>query len=130
MELYLHKYFKSTGKVIGPNYYKSIPEDAEFGDLYFKNNKNISKSEYESAYDNFKKSQLPKTEFAVVFEPEQIHILGSKQDIENFANFVSYENSSYSKIGSVQQFRDYIMSKNFAAIEEFLVVNNKIGRKC
>jgi hypothetical protein len=66
----------------------------------------------------------------VVFKPEQIHILGSKQDIENFANFVSYENSSYSKIGSIQQFRDYIMSKNFAAVEEFLVVNNKIDRKC
>ena len=58
------------------------------------------------------------------------HILGSKQDIDNFANFVSYVNSSYSKIGSIHQFRDYIMSKNFAAIEEFLVVNNKIDRKC
>lgn len=56
--------------------------------------------------------------------------LGSNQDIDNFANFVSYENSSYSKIGSIQQFRDYIMSKNFAAVEEFLVVNNKIDRKC
>ena len=31
MELYLHKYLKATGKVIGPNYYKSIPEDAEYG---------------------------------------------------------------------------------------------------
>jgi len=30
-ELYLHKYLKATGKVIGPNYYKSIPEDAEYG---------------------------------------------------------------------------------------------------
>ena len=58
------------------------------------------------------------------------HILGSKQDIENFANFVAYENSDFSKIGNINQFRDYIMSKNFAAIEEFLVVNNKIDRKC
>ena len=69
------------------------------------------------------------TSYAVP-SPEQIHILGSNKDIENFANFVVYENSDFSKIGNINQFRDYIMSKNFAAIEEFLVVNNKIDRKC
>jgi hypothetical protein len=31
----------------------------------------------------------------VVFEPEQIHILGSKDDIEGFKNFVNLNNSNY-----------------------------------
>ena len=34
------------------------------------------------------------------------------------------------KLEVFSNFRDYVMSKNFAAIEEFLVVNNKIDRKC
>lgn len=66
----------------------------------------------------------------IVFESEQIHILSSKKDLEMFRNFVNFTKSEYAKYGDIQQFRDYIMSKNFAAIEEFLVVNNKIDRKC
>ena len=66
----------------------------------------------------------------VVFEPEQIHILSSKKDLEMFRNFINFTKSEYAKYGDIQQFRDYIMSKNFAAVEEFLVVNNKIDRKC
>ena len=65
-----------------------------------------------------------------VKEPEQIHILSSKKDLEMFRNFINFTKSEYAKYGDIQQFRDYIMSKNFAAIEEFLVVNNKIDRKC
>ena len=67
---------------------------------------------------------------AVVFEPEQIHILSSKKDLEMFRDFINFTKSEYAKYGDIQQFRDYIMSKNFATIEEFLVVNNKIDRKC
>ena len=70
------------------------------------------------------------SEVIAITNPNNAVKLGSKQDIENFANFVAYENSDFSKIGNINQFRDYIMSKNFAAIEEFLVVNNKIDRKC
>ena len=66
----------------------------------------------------------------VVFQPEQIHILSSKKDLEMFKNFINFTKSEYAKYGDIQQFRDYIMSKNFAAVEEFLVVNNKIDRKC
>lgn len=66
----------------------------------------------------------------VVFEPEQIHVLSSKADIQGFKDFMFFENSEFSKYGTYQQFRDFIMSKNFAAIEEFLVVTNKIDRKC
>lgn len=66
----------------------------------------------------------------VVFEPEQIHILSSKKDLEMFKNFINFTKSEYAKYGDIQQFKDYIMSKNFAAVEEFLVVNNKIDRKC
>ena len=65
-----------------------------------------------------------------VFEPEQIHILSSKKDLEMFKNFINFTKSEYAKYGDIQQFRDYIMSKNFASVEEFLVVNNKIDRKC
>lgn len=66
----------------------------------------------------------------IVFEPEQIHILSSKKDLEMFRNFINFTKSEYAKHGDIQQFRDYIISKNFAAVEEFLVVNNKIDRKC
>lgn len=66
----------------------------------------------------------------VVFKPEQIHILSSKKDLEMFKNFINFTKSEYAKYGDIQQFKDYIMSKNFAAVEEFLVVNNKIDRKC
>ena len=66
----------------------------------------------------------------IVFEPEQIHILSSKKDLEMFKIFINFTKSEYAKYGDIQQFRDYIMSKNFAAVEEFLVVNNKIDRKC
>jgi len=65
-----------------------------------------------------------------VKNPEQIHILSSKKDLEMFRNFINFTKSEYAKYGDIQQFKDYIMSKNFAAIEEFLVVNNKIDRKC
>ena len=65
-----------------------------------------------------------------VFEPEQIHVLSSKKDLEMFKNFINFTKSEYAKYGDIQQFKDYIMSKNFAAVEEFLVVNNKIDRKC
>ena len=47
-----------------------------------------------------------------------------------FRNFINFTKSEYAKYGDIQQFKDYIMLKNFAAIEEFLVVNNKIDRKC
>ena len=63
-------------------------------------------------------------------KPEQIHILSSKKDLEMFKNFINFTKSDYAKYGDIQQFKDYIMSRNFAAIEEFLVVNNKIDRKC
>ena len=68
--------------------------------------------------------------YLVVFNPEQIHILSSKKDLEMFRNFINFTKSEYAKYGDIQQFRDYIMSKNFAAVEEFLVVNNKIDREC
>ncbi len=73
---------------------------------------------------------VPNSDIFAVFEPEQIHILSSKKDLEMFRNFINFTKSEYAKYGDIQQFRDYIMSKNFAAVEEFLVVNNKIDRKC
>lgn len=68
--------------------------------------------------------------YYAVFEPEQIHILSSKKDLEMFRNFINFTKSEYAKYGDIQQFKDYIISKNFAAIEDFLVVNDKIDRKC
>ena len=99
---------------------------------------NIVRDGFENDNDgvviNNVKDGLDKTDIIsninVVFEPEQIHILSSKKDLEMFRNFINFTKSEYAKYGDIQQFRDYIMSKNFAAIEEFLVVNNKIGRKC
>ena len=92
---------------------------------------NIKGEEYVEKHPiSGKEIGLPKQTVITVFEPEQIHILSSKKDLEMFRNFINFTKSEYAKHGDIQQFRDYIMSKNFAAIEEFLVVNNKIGRKC
>jgi len=91
----------------------------------------IFENVYEGITDKYglEQGSLQSTTYAV-FEPEQIHILSSKKDLEMFRNFINFTKSEYAKYGDIQQFKDYIMSKNFAAIEEFLVVNNKIDRKC
>ena len=90
--------------------------------------KDLNKENFDTIKGVEDKSQ--NIESYVVFEPEQIHILSSKKDFEMFRNFINFTKSEYAKYGDIQQFKDYIMSKNFAAIEEFLVVNNKIDRKC
>jgi predicted kinase len=52
----------------------------------------------------------------LVFEPEQIHILSSKKDLEMFRNFINFTKSEYAKYGDIQQFKDYIMSKKINRI--------------
>ena len=106
-------------------------------DAYEKVKNHLQSLGYDGLYINSNKELFNKTGIVdyitvqkVVFEPEQIHILSGKKDLEMFKNFVNFTKSEYAKYGDIQQFRDYIMSKNFAAIEEFLVVNNKIDRKC
>lgn len=66
----------------------------------------------------------------VVFEPEQIHILSSKADIQGFKDFMSFENSEFSKYGTYQQFRDFITSKSSIEIENKLIETGKIDRAC
>ena len=68
--------------------------------LHFENNQSLNKSEVNKIKNQDLKIDgvegfeswgfgLNKTEREiVVFEPEQIHILGSKQDIEGFENFI------------------------------------------
>ena len=95
-------------------------------------NYGIPQLDSEGKYDGIVdlSQEFNKTYELVVFEPEQIHILSSKKDLEMFKNFINFTKSEYVQHGDIQQFKDYIMSKNFAAVEEFLVVNNKIDRKC
>ena len=66
----------------------------------------------------------------VVFEPEQIHVMGSKNDINGFKDFMSFENSEFSKYGTYQQFRDFITSKFSIEIENRLIETGKIDRVC
>jgi len=66
----------------------------------------------------------------IVFEPEQIHILSSKADIQGFKDFMSFENSEFSKYGTYQQFRDFITSKFSIEIENRLIETGKINRVC
>ena len=113
LETYLHKLGLKTSDENGGIPNDEVLKNAGYDGLIYKNEKeDVGKYSY------------------AVFEPEQIHILSSKKDLEMFRNFINFTKSEYAKHGDIQQFRDYIMSKNFAAIEEFLVVNNKIGRKC
>lgn len=73
--------------------------------------------------DNFKKEY-------VVFEPEQIHILSSKADIQGFKDFMSFENSEFSKYGTYQQFRYFVINKSSVEIENKLIQTGKIDRVC
>ena len=66
----------------------------------------------------------------IVFEPEQIHIVSSKADIQGFKDFMSFENSEFSKYGTYQQFRDFITSKFSIEIENRLIETGKINRVC
>jgi len=65
-----------------------------------------------------------------VFEPEQIHLLGGKNDINGFKDFMSFDNSEFSKYGTYQQFRDFITSKFSIEIENRLIETGKINRVC
>ena len=113
-------FYNATGALL-------VQTPSEFNKQYDRNNN-------DAALFHHPNSKKPITsdsaDQVVVFESEQIHILSSKKDLEMFKNFINFTKSEYAKYGDIQQFRDYIISKNFAAIEEFLVVNNKIDRKC
>ena len=61
--------------------------------------------------------------FATVFEPEQIHILGSKQDIEGFKEFV--DNQSNPNTNSID---DIIEQKIKAG--EIEIVDEFYGSSC
>lgn len=66
----------------------------------------------------------------IVFEPEQIHVLSSKADIQGFKDFMAFENSEFSKHGTYQQFRDFVTSKSSIEIENRLIETGKIDRVC
>lgn len=61
--------------------------------LSFSNSANFEKQSREEGFDGLEVSVKNMDEI-VVFEPEQIHILGGKQDIENFKKFVNKENTA------------------------------------
>lgn len=65
-----------------------------------------------------------------VVEPEQIHILSSKADIQGFKDFMVFKNSEFSKYGTYQQFRDFISHKSSIEIENNLIQTGKIDRVC
>ena len=63
----------------------------------------------------------------VVFEPEQIHVMGGKTDIQGFKDFMSFENSEFSKYGTYQQFRDFVGNQNILNQETSL--NNQYNQR-
>jgi len=92
---------------------------------------------YDGLYINSNKELFNKTGIVdyitvqkVVFEPEQIHVIGSKNDINGFKDFMSFENSEFSKYGTYQQFRDFVTSKSSIEIENRLIETGKIDRVC
>lgn len=66
----------------------------------------------------------------VVFEPEQIHVLGGKNDIEGFRNYTSFEKSEFAKYGTYEQFRQFIINKSSMEIENRLIETGKIDKIC
>jgi hypothetical protein len=66
----------------------------------------------------------------VVFEPEQIHVLGGKNDIQGFKDYMAFQNSEFAKYGTYEQFRQFITSKSSMEIENRLIETGKIDRVC
>ena len=58
-------------------------------------------------------------------KPEQIRILGSKEDIEKFAKFVNNSN-----IGNVEAMQNYMNSKSLDFIMNKLIDSGKIKKEC
>jgi len=89
----------------------------------------------EQGYDSFIinnqsfKNNRPNEE-VVVFEPEQIHILSSKADIQGFKDYTAFQNSEFAKYGTYEQFRQFITSKSSMEIENRLIETGKIDRVC
>ena len=66
----------------------------------------------------------------VVFEPEQIHVLGGKNDIQGFKDYMTFQNSEFAKYGTYEQFREFIANKSSMEIENRLIETGKIDRVC
>lgn len=89
------------------HYKELFDESGESEDvLYFKNDKIISEKEYNNAYNEYENNNKPSIVFAAVFEPEQIHMLGSNEDISKFKEFVKNNSQelplSEQSIGALQ----------------------------
>lgn len=69
-------------------------------------------------------------ENTVVFEPEQIHVLGGKNDIQGFKDYMAFQNSEFAKYGTYEEFRQFITNKSFMEIENRLIETGKIDRVC
>jgi hypothetical protein len=69
------------------------------------------------------------TQYAVK-EPEQIHILSSKADIQGFKDYMTFQNSEFAKYGTYEQFRQFITNKSSIEIENRLIETGKIDRVC
>jgi len=105
---------------------ESFPYILTFPDQVESVNKAI-KEGYDSAFidvlENLEYSRG--TTELVVFKPEQIHILGGKQDIENFAKFVNNSN-----INNVEAMQNYMNSKSLDFIMNKLIDSEKIKKEC
>jgi hypothetical protein len=73
----------------------------------------------------------------VVFEPEQIHILGSKQDIKGFKEFVNRQNNTTSLVNVNIDLENKPITKNdiinsdvFHELITQMVSNNEINKNC
>ena len=80
-------------------------------------NKQYNKNVNDGALFHHPNSKKPETsdsaEQVVVFEPEQIHILGTKQDIEGFKEFVSKNiNERFAEQAPTQFDRDRLKAIN------------------
>ena len=65
-----------------------------------------------------------------IFEPEQIHILSSKADIQGFKDYMAFQNGEFSKYGTNEQFRQFIINKSSMEIENRSIETGKIDRVC
>jgi predicted kinase len=115
-----------------PKYYIDTDSITNFDDIKVKK---LKEEGFDSAYTDL----LDETEYAnkpiitkknykveiVAFESEQIHILGNKQDIENFAKFVNNSN-----IGNVEAMQNYMNSKSLDFIMNKLIDSGKIKKEC
>ena len=89
VELEYKRLNKEHSKEFAEKFAKDVKKDISYGKWTFFNKDYVADFLNSKKYDSWKEHE-GKSENYAIFDPSQIHLLGSKQDIEKFKDFVQH----------------------------------------